>query len=269
MAYSDPGASGENGGRGPGPSPWTRVGFIASAGFVVVVVLLAVLVVTGGGDGPGDAPADRAGASASATRGPSSPAPSATAAAGGSCPKLADTEQRIPDKAPGGVEWSLFETVALPTSKSAGPAVVDGDIARCYARTPTGALMAAAQIGTRYFFASHWRDVTEKQTTGDGKDAYLKLRQKAEASATAGASAAPDGDGDGGHGQLAGFKIVNFTPDATVVQLVNKFPDNAAMQVGTVTVTWVDGDWRLTIPRSVPPATFVQTLDGYIPFGGV
>ncbi|MBH1934136.1 hypothetical protein I5Q34_07475 [Streptomyces sp. AV19] len=268
MAHSDPGASGENSNQSPGPSPWTRVGFIGSAGFVVLVVLLAVLVVTDGDDS-GSTPPARAGGSASATHGPSSaPAPSAPAVAGGSCPKLADTGQGIPDKAPSDVEWSLFETVALPTSKSAGPAVVDGDVARCYARTPTGALMAAMQIGTRYFFAPHWREVTEQQTVGDGKDAYLALRKKAEASAKASPNTGPDEDSDSGHGQLAGYKIVSFTPDAAVVQLVNKFPD-AAMQVGTVTVTWVDGDWRLTIPQSVPPATYVQTLDGYIPFGGV
>lgn len=240
-------------------SPWASRWWQMSALFLAVLLVLGVLVVikSGGGSSKGEA-------------GPSAPtsSPSASASTGkGACPELTDTGQEIPRTAPP-ANWALFRTVAVPSSKASGPAVVNGDVARCYAHTPTGALFAAAQISIRYTVASDWQTVIKKQTYGDGQAGLIKQRAKYEKEHT------PVAPVPGELGQFAGFQFVTYSKDIAVLQLVTKFSGSSAdsaLQVSTVTLHWdsTKGDWLYEIPAVAAPQKSVPDLSGYVTWGGL
>ncbi|GAA2066275.1 hypothetical protein GCM10009801_12490 [Streptomyces albiaxialis] len=246
-------------------SPWLRNGFVMAAaflGFVTVVGGAVVLTSDGsgadGGSGKDGAPAAARPSSAPPRAGdPSPPPPDGD----GPCPELADDERDVPDSAPRHVKWDLYEGVALPSSKAAGPAVADADIARCYARTPVGALLAASQISVRYLAADDWRQVTRVQTVGAGRDAYIAQRTAAEKKG----SGVPE---RGAHGQIAGFKFVTYSSSTAVLQTVWRFSDGR-MQAATTTMLWRDGDWRLEYPADPADPAPVDSLAGYTEWGGV
>jgi hypothetical protein len=233
------------------PSLWRQPTFIASAAFLLLVLALAIVMVVRGGSGP------------TATQSPSpsaTPSQEAAAPSTGGC-NTADTTQAVPVAAPAGVTWQVFNGAALPVSRTAGPLVIEEGVARCYAHTPVGALMAAAQISARYIFASDWRTVTERQVMpGPGRDAYLRLR-----GTKPGGPAAP-----GGLGQFAAFRFVTYSPQAAVVQFVMRY--STGQQASTVlTVRW-DGDWKLELqPDGTPnpPPQQTTSLEGFTPWGGV
>ncbi|MFE3588256.1 hypothetical protein ACFXOY_12095 [Streptomyces niveus] len=238
-------------------SPWLRTGFVLAAAFVgFVAVIAGAVVFTSDASGQDDGsaasrpPVDRAAAD-----------PSSPPGGDGACAELADTRQDIPAAAPKGVTWALFGAVAVPASKDAGPAVTGDDVARCYARTPVGALLATSQISVRYLAADDWRKVTELQTVGAGRAAYITGRTKAEKEAST------DRDG-GAHGQIAGFRFVTYDKSTAVIETVWRFPDGR-MQSAITTVLWRDGDWRLEYPAAPAAPTPVGSLAGYTTWGGV
>ncbi|MEE1940988.1 hypothetical protein V1L54_16515 [Streptomyces sp. TRM 70361] len=248
-------------------SPWLRTGFVLAAAFLGFVAVIGAAIAIGS-DTP--APGTPAGAGATTAEAPGSrartadPPRSAPASgdAGAGCPELTDERQDVPTSAPAGVTWTLYQAVALPSSEAAGPAVAGADVARCYARTPVGALLATSQISVRYLAAEDWRKVTRTQLVGAGRDAYLADRAGAERTAP------PGGRGGAAHGQIAGFRFVTYNDTTAVIQTVWRFPDGR-MQAATTTVLWRDGDWRLEYP-AVPAAPVpVDSLAGYTQWGGV
>ncbi|GAA1377127.1 hypothetical protein ACFPK5_00255 [Streptomyces beijiangensis] len=247
-------------GREEAVSPWRKPGFIAAGGFLAGVALLGVVVVatTGGTNTSTDPKA------APATTSSSAASASASQPADGSCPALTDTNTTVPSTAPAGVTWALFHGVALPASAAAGPGKTDGDVARCYARTPAGALLAATQISTRSMLAPDWRSVMTQQTYGDARQAMIDARTKAE---KAGPPPTPE---PGELGQLAGFKFVTYGPSTAVVEVVTRF-STGILQASALTVRWDAGrgDWQYEVSLSSAPQHSVPSLDGYVPWGGI
>ncbi|WP_330346628.1 hypothetical protein OG858_47365 (plasmid) [Streptomyces europaeiscabiei] len=233
-------------------SPFRQRWFVVSAVFIVAVILLGALVVITTGDSSGDEAADPA------------PAPSATTAASSpadGCAGLSDKDTALPTTAPKGVTWGLFRTVALPVSGTAGPAAADGDMTTCFAHTPTGALMAAAQISIRSMLAANWEDVWVKQTFGDAKDAQLAaLRDEL------GSSPLPE-PAPGELGQFAGFRFVTYGGDTAVIELLTRFSDGA-LRVNTASMRWHDGDWQYEV-SSTAQQRVVSSEEGFIGWGGV
>ncbi len=204
----------------------------------------------------------------SATR-PSAVAPTASPApSGASSPSSSDARcnippgsQEVPTSAPTGVTWQLYQTIALPFSAQAGPTVVSGGVARCYAHTPTGALLAAVQIYVRLGVAPDWLPVLDQQVMpGTGREVFAADR--------------PDEDvtvQPGEYGQVAGFQFVTYSSAGAVVQLVVQMPDGS-LQMAAVTVTWFGGDWRLQLLPDGQATAIVQQLSslaGFIPWEGV
>lgn len=165
---------------------------------------------------------------------------------------------------PPAVTWRLFSGVALPFSSTDGPRLVDGPVSDGFARTQPGALIAAVQIGTRYLLTGGqgWRQVTARQVlAGVGRDVYVAARARVVLD-----------DPPGSYGQLAGFRVLAFTPDVAVLQLVSRFASSGRLQLTTSTVKWVDGDWRLELQPDggpSPTAQAVANLDGFVVWGGV
>lgn len=250
MTVSDP--SGE---PGEARGPFTRTGWLIAAAFAVIVVIAAAVVIAvHGGSGTAAAPRPRRTAAAS----PSATAPAST----GAC-SLPGTARAVPAAAPPGVSWHIYDTVALPFSPAAGPQVVTGDVARCYAHTPDGALLAAVQIAVRYVLAPGWRAVLAQQVVpGPGASAYAALRAQDPSVNTT---------QPGQYGQIAGFQFVTYTPAVAVMQIVSRLP-GGALQMTTMTTQWSGTDWRLALHADGTPGGNVQqlsSLDGFIPWGGV
>ena len=185
-----------------------------------------------------------------------------TVSSGSGC-HVAPGSQAVPQYTPQGVTWQLYQTVALPYSKKAGPMAVDGGVARCYAHDPLGALLAASQITVRYLIAPNWRQVTELQVmAGKGRTTYVAERAKVT---NAG------GNQPGEYNQFAGFKFVTYSPGVAVIDFVGR-SNSGALQMTTATVDWSAGDWKLQLqpdggdsPQAVP----VSSLVGFATWSGV
>jgi hypothetical protein len=245
---------------GPPASPFRRSGFLVALAFLVLVVVAAIAVITM------DSTGHHAGAAPTARPRPdSSPGggtPGAAPAAAGCNPT--DTDQTVPTAAPAGVTWSLYQTVALPSSPTDGPLVTTGDVASCYAHTPVGALLAAAQISVRYLLADNWQAVLAAQVApGPGPAVYASERAQVTGSAI--------DAGSPGFGQYAAYQYVTYTPATAVIELVSRFPAGT-FQLVTTTVTWSGTDWQLQLQPSggiSPNAQTLTTLTGFTPWAGV
>lgn len=165
--------------------------------------------------------------------------------------------------APDGVTWELFQRVALPVSAADGPARVDGPVHAGFTRTPTGALLADAQISYRTLVdpdvADLRRVAREQLVDGPGKTAYLNLLGQLR----------QNDPPAGGYAQIIGFRYITFTPDLAVISLATRGASGRT-QVGTDTLRWVDGDWKLELPASgLQQPQVVPDTAGYVPWSGV
>lgn len=218
------------------------------AGMFLGLVVLAGLVVAlfGGGHGTQQSPA-------------AAPPPLGVPA-----PPETQLDQTVPTSPPADVQWQLYQREALPYSASAGPRTIDGAVARSYAHTPTGALIAAVQIGARTLLSGgdSWRQVAEKQVMpGPGRDRFIQLRSQVTV----------DGPPDPRLGQIAGFRFVTYTPETAVIQFATKFSDGH-MQVTTGTVQWSDGDWKQLLQpdgSASPTVQEIPDLTGMVSWSGV
>ncbi|GAA0544717.1 hypothetical protein GCM10009546_03480 [Actinomadura livida] len=170
-----------------------------------------------------------------------------------------DGNQSIPSTAPRQVYWKRFKGVALPFSPVVGPLDVKGDIARCYQHTPRGALFAAVQISVRLDRSTEWQKIMKRQVVeGEGKAAYARVRTAGQVVPAAKAA------------QIAGFRIVSYTPQTAVVGTVSRDPARGGRTARTVTVKW-EGDWKLAptgegSTGSEPER--VDSLSGFVFWGG-
>ena len=254
-----------------GRSPWTRPAFILSGAFLVVVVLLGLWLVASSGhghrSGTGKAAAPTSTGATSRTRPGAArtsvptTAPRATASG---C-HLPAGSQDVLSVAPAGITWQLWQGIALPYSKTAGPELVQGDVARCYAHSPLGALLAAVQISYRFTVSSDWQPIVYEQVmSGPGRNALIRMEKAA-------AKQPNPPSPPGTYTQVAGFSFVTYTPEVAVIDIVSR-SDNGVMQVGTYTVQWSNDDWKLMLQPDgsfTPPVQPVSSLVGYVEWGGV
>ena len=229
---------------------WGGPSAIVAGVLLATIALIAVWVVWPGGDGDGDG--GQAGTTTTSTSEPAS-----RASEGGSdgvdehgCPDDLPTGERVPPAGPR-VEWTLFRGLAVPGSEEHGPAVIEGDVARCYSHTPTGALIAAVQIGSRYVVATDGVDVARRQTVpGKGQDALVAALQER----------GPVQVQSGDVCQMAGFRFVDFTPEEAVIARASRCPDGV-LQLTEVKVRWSDGDWKLVLLDDGSESATASTLN--------
>lgn len=242
-------------------NPFTAPGFIASAGVLALILVIGVFVVLSSRHSA--AVTDTSPVAVSST----APVPqtgSTVAPASASCPRLKDTSQNVSAAGSAAdVNWQVTGAVELPYSASAGPAVVDGDVARCYARTPLGALLALAQISMRSANTDGWRSVIEQQVMpGTGRDLF---EQQVAAGMDSQAGSPPNA---AELAQYAGFTFMSYTPDSAVVQFALSFPGGELRAV-VLTAVWSGGDWRLQVlddGSQSAGVTSPDNLDGFTPW---
>jgi len=193
---------------------WTG---IAASGVILLVIVVALFLLVRPHDPESAGPVRASASNTSMT----SSAPEAMTPSSGSTSRL---DVSPPTAVPAGISWSLYQSVALPSSSTAGPLTLDGDIATGYAHTPVGALIAAANISTRYFLAldSDYRQAAEAMTApGVGRDAWIALRAK---------ESHPTADPAGTYAQIAGFNFLSYSPADSVVQLATRAADGSLQQ---------------------------------------
>lgn len=177
---------------------------------------------------------------------------------------VADGPQTL--AAPDDVTWQLYGLEALPYSATAGPLVTEGVVARCYAHSPGGALLASIQIPARISLSGNvkWENVATAQLPpGPGRDALMRRVRDSIA-------AAPTGQPGQAPGQVAAFQIVSYTPAAAVVATVYR-GDGGALGVSSISLVWESGDWKVSVLPTGdlgPPAAAVPSIAGYTEFRG-
>ena len=251
-----PGAGNTTGATEDGDvSPFTRPGFLVSAAVVLVLVVLAGFLVFTGGDDGDAAPAP----STSSAGGSTSAGPSATTSSGDCDAPTGDTA--VPVQAPD-TQWELVGTVAAPSSTDAGPTITDPDtgVRSCYARTPTGALFAAAN----FLAAVNNPDtlvtaVEDLAAAGPGRDTLLELARTDPTAVL----------GTGTGFQVAGFTFLSATEDVTSVSIA--IGNTGGLAGVPLTVVYEGGDWKVDLPPDgdvAGGATAISSLAGYVPWAG-
>lgn len=192
-------------------------------------------------------------------RGGTAAGPAATGSSGpGPAPSAADTA--IPQTAPA-ASWSDYHGVLIPSSPTAGPARVTGDVASGFAHTPTGALFAAAQLPARRILAPDWTAVLSSSVVpGPGVAVWRSTRSQLGTELTPPA---------GGWTQLAGFRFLSYSPDQAVIQFLHSAP-SGGYTVTVTTVSWVPapagGDWELVLQADgddTPTTSSVNSPTGF------
>ncbi|WP_436775599.1 hypothetical protein [Yinghuangia sp. YIM S09857] len=185
-------------------------------------------------------------------------------APGLSCPQATQNAE-LPTAAPAKTVWTVYRGNILPTSPVHGPTRASGDVARCFAHTPTGALIAAAQISARYFSAPDWQSVMQQSVLpGPERDDAAVMRQAMDQSRTA---PPPDDTDDTDRLQILGFKFAGYSAETASVQLLRGGFDGKDLVSALYTLQWTGGDWRLKIQRDGAAETMVQpegTRTGFV-----
>lgn len=257
-----------------GPSPWARPGFIAAALVIVLAVASGVYALATQGGHRNAALPSRTTAPSTVTtsttaRGREVAKGKAATKGGGGC-NVAPGPQTVPTTAPSDVTWALWRTVVLPTSATAGPMVVEGNTARCFAHSPLGALIAAVQIDMRFQTAetAEWKAIVYGQMVpSPGRDKLVAQVEALVKSDPAEAAAPP---APGSIAQIAGFSFISYTAQTAVIDLV--VTNSGRYAVGPVTVSWLEGDWKLDVQPAgtvTGPAQPISSTVGYVAWSGV
>lgn len=169
--------------------------------------------------------------------------------------------QTVPTSTPAGVEWKVSESkILLPFSTTAGPAQLQGPLARCYAKDPVGALLAASQIYPRAFLSTNSAGATEvvreQVVPGPQRDRLLESLSTP--------TDAPE------QIQWRAFKYLSYTPEsATIVMALES--SGATGVVGLpITVDWLDGDWKYNFEKFEPGVPVDdEELTTYVQWSGL
>jgi len=205
------------------------IGAIVIVALAVLVVLLAtflgVFAPVKHDDGQGSA---------------ANPAPTTSAAADGPCnvPTTGQAAQKVPSDLSwhagrGGITW--------PTSAAVGPTKKVDGFPACFARTATGAALAATtgylgQYDTghsvRELLNFYIADSAGKSLTVDGT---VKNQTAPEQMRAQGLS-------------VAGYSVESFTKDRAIVDVVLTQPSGSTGYFAVpLTMIWVDGDWKVSV----------------------
>lgn len=155
--------------------------------------------------------------------------------------------------------WALVGTTAAPSIKGQGPGKIDEDGYRsCYARTPTGALLAAANYSALGSYGPVRKKFYEEATVpGPGRDALLKKPIT--------------GAGEGGtRVQIAGFRILRYNGTTADVDIAFR-TSNGAIGGMVANLQWSGGDWKLRLAddgTELSPIVQLPSVAGYVLWSG-
>lgn len=213
----------------------------AAAVLAVLVVAAAVHLRLGRPAGQDTPPPPAAAEGAAGPTAPSSPA----------APPSPDGGKALPEP---GTAWDSTCGVELPTSAGHGPRDRDGHRTSGFARTPTGAVIAALhlvvqvspQSGPDVFVPTLAEQVTGPDAGTFTHQVHTEYEQAAHAASVPyGQPLCPI------YGRFAGYLLDSYAGDAASLRLLVEAPgpDGVARLVSVlVQLVRVDGDWRLVAP---------------------
>lgn len=229
--------------------------FIGSAVVVAAIVVLGLVLSLTNLFGGKTEPTPTASAPSAST--PATTAPTTTSDAsvcGLDAVEMSGTVTTAPT-----ATWALVGTTAAPSIKGQGPGKVDEDGYRsCYARTPTGALLAAANYSALGSYAPVRKKFYEQATVpGPGRDALLKKPIT--------------GAGDGGtRVQIAGFRVLRYDGKQADVDIAFR-TSNGAIAGMVFNLQWSGGDWKIRVAddgTELSPVVQLPSLSGYTLWSG-
>jgi len=155
-------------------------------------------------------------------------------------------------------QWSLVGTIAAPTVQGQGPGLIEDDGFRsCFAHTPTGAVVAAANLAAMGSYAPlRPRFNREAIAPGPGRDAAL-AQQFSQGAST------------GVRYEFAGFRLLRYTPEQADVDLALRTITGSTF-AATIYLAWAEGDWKARLAddgSDLSEVSPVSSLVGYIPWG--
>lgn len=258
-------------------SPFAGRGFVASAIVVGALVVCALVWVFSRSDGePSQTtrpPVTTATPTATPTRDPvATPEPTRTptttptaAPTAGGC-RNPHPDRNLPLAAPRDVTWTFDGGLMIPLQPAgAGPSTTDSDgIRRCYAHSPTGAVLAAmVTLGQIRNPQLTEQMIKRRVAPGPGRNAALGPARSV--------TTTPRTD-DGLPVQFAGFKFIDYTGNRAIVSIAVRVDPRSVGSL-PVKLAWSGGDWKLvlapdgSINGNTAPDQ-LASLDGYIRFGG-
>lgn len=232
---------------GLGPGWWAAAALVAA-----LLVGLVYVLIQGGRNNDSATSAPTATPPTSAGNAPTLTAPSTSAApmtAAPSTPNVTSWNDRgcnaqvsasgDPLGQLAATAWTPFLTSAVPSSPTLGPTKVSGSIRQCYAHSPAGAIVAAANLSIMMNADDGQKVIETQWTPGPGR---TKVAQDMAVSSHQPAA-------------IAGYTLTGCSPSRCNVQL-------AATQGGQyitvlVAMVWQDGDWL--VDGSVVPAESAVT----------
>ncbi|WP_047523987.1 hypothetical protein [Microbacterium sp. ZOR0019] len=239
-------------------SPFTRPGFIISAGLVVALVVVGVIV--------GISVAQKPDPTASPQPTASEPAPSTAPTptegdAGGAsvCGLSGEVLEGTLTNVPDVDEWVYQGTTAYPTSTKYGPGMTAPEGYRyCFQHSPEGAaFMAATAIaqGGDPTVNAAWVNYVVPE--GPYRDQLLS-------------SAGQGGTTQGIRMDVRGVRLLSYTGDTARVDLgISGASQGKTINASVVyELVWQDGDWKLNAETPTPfDFAAIPNLSSYTPWG--
>jgi hypothetical protein len=155
---------------------------------------------------------------------------------------------------PADVAWIRVAGVDLPVSKATGPSDTTGGLARGFAHTPAGAVVAALhlivrvtpQVGPAVFGPTLAAQVVGEQADALRREVAQAYEDGARAAGVV--NAVPLGELPA---RVAGARVDGYTDASAVVSVLTSVvdPEGTTLYAATaVSLSWVDADWRLVAP---------------------
>ncbi|VEG30003.1 hypothetical protein [Actinomyces howellii] len=231
----------ENRDERPGAELLSSRSFVVGMVFVVVVALMAVWLVVDsavdqGRDESVEAPASNSPADREVAASAAGEDPSASSVCG-----LSPGEQ-APPSGPLPMEVvSVTDTVSVPVVEGVGPGrVTNGQVSHCFAHSPTGAVVAAANF-LRWFSAQERLPDVVETLVAPGTDRDRLLEQI-------------ELGWDGGTTRpfaVMGYKVeVRRDDEVLVTMLTSTSVEDRRLVSWPLVMVWQDGDWKVQAPST-------------------
>ncbi|MDL4813055.1 hypothetical protein [Actinomadura opuntiae] len=172
-----------------------------------------------------------------------------------------------------GMTWRDYHGVTLPYSAAEGPRDTSGDLAARFARTPSGALLAAVHVAVRanaQWGPKVFEPTITKQVIGPDASTLLAATQQLYDKRR---GKLRDGVALGrAYVVLEGFRWQGYSADTASLDVVSAGPGDSDMTVRAVTriqLQWQNNDWRVIAPPGGTwggAAASITSADGYVRF---
>ncbi|MFI6575235.1 hypothetical protein ACIBFB_05495 [Nocardiopsis sp. NPDC050513] len=242
--------------------PLATPSFIVSAAFVALVVVAgAAISLWPNDDGAG--PSGTGGTAGEESPSPPSPVeersftPSESGSLCGLEAHTTEFELLLPIQ---DTTWTAINGMRAPESAEFGPGVLDGGVRYCYARTPEGAVLAAANFLVlanfgREEMVGRWDLLV---IPGPGRDAFASVMEAQTEPAEV-------------EGQISAARVVSYSEDEARISIAIALASGERASM-SFDLEWTQGDWKIVVDDSGEndsSFTVLEDLTGFTPWAAI